>query len=289
MSTVIMFPGQGSQSIGMGNDLWELFPEMVEKANQILGYDIVELCLNGESEKLDRTDYAQAAIYVVNAMVYRRWHAVYEQPSLVLGHSIGQYNAMLAAEMFTFSDGLKMVKKRGELMVQQEGGAMAAVMKISANEVKDILAQSDYTDTVDIANYNSEFQTVISGDEKSIEGITGLLQMYDAFVVRLNTSGAFHSRFMAQAKKSFEAYLSGFSFAQPQLPLLCNVTARSIQSPQLALAEHLTNPVLWADSIWRVLEEYPEAEFVECGSGKTLTNILRFNRKEFAENFVEAS
>ncbi|MCG7536678.1 acyltransferase domain-containing protein [Pseudoalteromonas sp. OOF1S-7] len=280
MDKVLFFPGQGSQEVGMGAEMWDTAPEIADIAHEVLGYDLKSLCLHGPAEQLNKTDFAQAAIYTVNHLHLLQWQSSNDEPSAVLGHSIGQYNAMVAASVISFKDGLKLVKKRGELMARQAGGAMCAVMKLNRAEIEAALAAIPASEHIDFANYNSALQTVLSGPAQALEEVAAHLGESGAFVVKLNTSGAFHSKQMAEAKTEFAKFLSQFAFASPLIPLVCNVTAQPINHIATALADHLTHPVCWSDSIGYVFKHFPDAEFVECGHGKTLTNILRYNKKE---------
>jgi malonyl CoA-acyl carrier protein transacylase len=280
MTQVVVFPGQGSQSAGMGKGLWNKYPKYVDIANEILGYDLPDLCLNGSEVQLNKTQNAQAAIYVVNVLNYLDWRENNGPPDIVLGHSIGQYSAMFAAEMISYSEGLELVKYRGEFMGRYQDGAMAAVMRIPAWELKVKLRNIDVGEQIDIANYNSEYQTVIAGPSEAVDEVIREFEQDDIYAVRLKTSGAFHSRYMAEARSEFQAKLMNYVFRSPVTRLFCNVTAADIKSPQQTLANHLVSPVNWMQAIYNILDIDEEADFVECGSGRTLTNILRYNRKE---------
>jgi malonyl CoA-acyl carrier protein transacylase len=287
MTKAVIFPGQGSQEIGMGRVLFEKYAEHIAIANKIIGRDICKICLDGPEEDLNNTANAQAAIYLCNALSYMEWRESNNRPDYVLGHSIGQYNAMLAAKMISFEEGLRLVKLRGDLMGQQNGGAMAAVMKISSIELIDALAGHKLGSQVDIANYNSEYQTVISLEETIINDVLEYLKSKDAFPVRLRTSGAFHSRHMQAVKTTFEQTLQEINFSTASTKLICNLTADYIKNPKASLAEHLVSPVKWSQSIYKILEVNPNAEFYECGWGKTLSNILRFNKREFLQKHMK--
>jgi trans-AT polyketide synthase/acyltransferase/oxidoreductase domain-containing protein len=211
---------------------------------------------------------------------YLDWRENNGPPDIVLGHSIGQYSAMFAAEMISYSEGLELVKYRGEFMGRYQDGAMAAVMRIPAWELKVKLRNIDVGEQIDIANYNSEYQTVIAGPSEAVDEVIREFEQDDIYAVRLKTSGAFHSRYMAEARSEFQAKLMNYVFRSPVTRLFCNVTAADIKSPQQTLANHLVSPVNWMQAIYNILDIDEEADFVECGSGRTLTNILRYNRKE---------
>ena len=162
-----MFPGQGSQARGMGGSLFDEFPELTDKADKILGYSIKELCLEDPRKELKNTQFTQPALYVVNALsYYKRIQETGETPDYVAGHSLGEFNALLAAECFDFETGLKLVKKRGELMSQATDGAMAAILNANREQVETLLKENGFKN-VDIANYNAPLQIVISGPTRS--------------------------------------------------------------------------------------------------------------------------
>jgi malonyl CoA-acyl carrier protein transacylase len=285
MMHVVVFPGQGSQSVGMGDGLWKRYSKYADISNEILGFKLSDLCLNGPEEVLNNTQNAQVAIYVVNAMTYFDWQENHGEPDIVLGHSVGQYNAMQASGMLSFEEGLELVKCRGELMGRYQTGAMAAVLLISAGELKSRLLRIDVGEQIDIANYNSEYQTVIAGPSEAIDKVIQELQKDNVYAVRLKTSGAFHSRYMVNAMEEFQLKLLNYAFNSPVIRLLCNVTAEDINSPKHALAKHLISPVRWMETIYNILDIDKDADFVECGSGRTLTNILRYNKKEYIYRF----
>jgi len=167
MSTAFLFPGQGSQSSGMGTDLFPIFPELVEEANQVLGYSIEELCLAEDSSDLNLTNFTQPALYVVSCLSAKLKIQEGTLPSHAAGHSVGEFAALYSAGAFSFRDGLEMVAKRGEIMTKVSGGGMAAVIGLDSDSIKRVLL-SEGADQIDLANYNSPGQIVISGDESQI-------------------------------------------------------------------------------------------------------------------------
>src|SRR4051794_7183580 len=168
--TAILFPGQGSQFKGMGKSLFPRFRKMAAEASEILGYSIEELCLKDSESKLGRTQYTQPALYVVNAMGYAQWledNPARTPPVFAAGHSLGEYNALLAANVFDFQTGLKLVRKRGELMAAAGGGTMAAIIGTPVQTVRELLAKNGLTE-IDFANYNTPTQIVIAGSQAAI-------------------------------------------------------------------------------------------------------------------------
>lgn len=276
-----MFPGQGSQAKGMGGSLFDEFPELIEKADKILGYSIKELCLEDPRRELSKTQFTQPALYVVNALsYYKNVQDTGIKPEYVAGHSLGEFNALLAAECFDFEAGLKLVKKRGELMAQAEGGAMAAILNASKSEIIEILQKNGLTN-IDLANYNSPLQIVISGAIEEIGAAQSLFAYGNVMYYPLNTSGAFHSRFMLPAKEKFEQYIKRFKLNDPVIPVLSNVTAKLYESEQIFnnLSQQIASTVLWSDGIQYLMsiarDAGTEMEFVEIGFGDVLTKMIK--------------
>ncbi len=275
--TAYVFPGQGSQSRGMGELLFPLFPDLIEKANKILGYSIITLCLDNHDEKLNQTQYTQPALYVVNALTYlKKIQKAHQEPDYVAGHSLGEYNALLAANVFDFETGLELVKKRGQLMSEATNGCMAAIVGLKNNHVQTILEQEHLTD-ISIANDNSFTQVVISGPQNAIAISQPLFEKAGATLFKpLKVSGAFHSRYMQNAKQSFRDFLKSFTFSAPTIPVIANVNARAYQYHEICyhLTQQITSPVQWT-SIVRYLLEKGEKDFSEIGPGTVLTGMIR--------------
>lgn len=271
-----LFPGQGSQIKGMGGGLFSQFPETVAKANAILGYSVETLCLEDPEQKLNQTQYTQPALYVVNALsYYKKTIETGKAPSFAAGHSLGEYNALLAAGVFDFETGLKLVKKRGELMSQAVDGGMAAIIGLQEDVIKTTLRQSGLQNVV-IANYNTHLQMVISGKAADIAKAQIILEQAGAsIVVPLKVSGAFHSPYMSLAQKEFEVFLNGFHFSAPSVPVIANSTARPYQIDTLLqnLAQQIVSPVRWKETVQYLMEQN-EIEFEELGSGTVLTGLL---------------
>ncbi len=273
--SVYMFPGQGSQVKGMGAELFEQFPELTATASDILGYSIQDLCLKDSHKQLNNTRYTQPALFVVNALSYRqRYHDTSPQADYLVGHSLGEYNALEASGAIRFEDGLKLVKKRGELMSEAPAGAMAAVIGPSETDVKQILQTNGLT-SIDIANLNSPTQTILSGLKEDIIRAASFFETNGTRYTPLNTSGAFHSRYLEAARKEFEAYLKEFTFSPLSIPVIANIDACPYQAERIAayLADQITHPVQWTKSIQYLLSA-GEAHFEEPGVGNVLTKLL---------------
>jgi malonyl CoA-acyl carrier protein transacylase len=276
-SLIFLFPGQGSQTKGMGGALFDRFPEITTAANETLGYSIKELCLDDPRGTLGQTQYTQPALYTVNALTCLSLREeLGRAPDFVAGHSLGEYNALFAAGTFDFATGLRLVRKRGELMAQAMGGGMAAVIGLTRDQIRDVLLLSGNTD-VSIANLNSPSQIVISGAKDAIQDIQPLFEEAGArLFLPLPVSGAFHSRFMEPARKQFESYVGSFRLAEPSIPVVSNVEALPYPpgSVPSLLARQITSPVRWAESMQYLLRQ-PNPTFKEAGPGTTLQSLLR--------------
>ena len=277
MSLAFLFPGQGSQSVGMGADLFERFSDLVCEADELLGYSLRSLCLDDPDVKLGRTEYTQPALYVVS---YLHALSLIEdglRPSLSAGHSVGEFAALASAGSIGFADGLQMVAKRGEIMSQVEGGGMAAVIGLDAEVIRETLSSVSLLD-IDLANFNSPGQIVVSGPAEQIEKIIAPLKEAGAkLVVPLKVSGAFHSRMMEQPALQFQEFLGNFSFSQPQIPVYSNVEAQPYSDAETIpsiLVRQIHSPVRWTETIIKMRESGAQ-EFQECGPGNVLTKLLR--------------
>ena len=277
MSTAFLFPGQGSQTVGMGDDLFAQFPEEVAEANEILGYSLSDLCINGPEEQLGQTQFTQPALYLVSYLHAQAITKDEGKPAMAAGHSVGEFAALAFAGAVTFSDGLKMVAKRGEIMSQVSGGGMAAVIALEASRIQEVFASNGFTG-IDLANFNSPGQIVISGPAAEIaESLAPLKEAGATLVVPLKVSGAFHSRMMEEPAQKFGEFLKDFSFLETSIPVYANVTAvpyPDSSSISETLVSQIHSPVRWSDSILAMRSAGADS-FQECGPGKVLTKLLR--------------
>ena len=274
--SVWMFPGQGSQHVGMGAELFARYPDWVQQADATLGYSIQQLCLHDSKQQLDQTQYTQPALYVVNAMAHRQHAQTHAPAQWLLGHSLGEYNALLAAGVFDFVTGLQLVQQRGALMSQQQGGSMAVCLGLSQQDVQQALQQAKLDD-IDVTNINTPQQIVIAGPKKSVaDGCDVLTQAGAKRVVPLAVSGAFHSRYMQPAQQKFTSYIKNFTFTPPKIPVIANITALPYEADSIhsTLVQQIVKPVRWADSINFVLRQGQD-HFEELGPGKVLSGLLR--------------
>ena len=280
MALTCVFPGQGSQYKGMGDGLFQRFPGITDQANEVLGYSVENLCLKDPDKKLSFTQYTQPALYTVNALQYFSFlEDTGLAPSYVAGHSLGEFNALLAAGAYDFSTGLKLVKKRGELMSAASQGAMAAVLGIAIERVRELINEAGL-EQLQIANINSPTQTIISGKLESVERAADIFTPLGVKFVRLNVSAAFHSVLMKDAKRIFMEFIKEKSFKDLQLDVISNLTARPYPQKdyQNLIIDQITGTVNWYESIsW--LQRDEEMRFIEVGPGQVLTKLLREIRK----------
>jgi malonyl CoA-acyl carrier protein transacylase len=277
MTIIYVFPGQGSQSIGMGKELFPRYSHLLRQADALLGYSVAELCLSGPPERLSDTRFTQPALYVINALSYLETvRQTGVLPDFVAGHSLGEYSALFAAGAFDFLTGLELVQRRGELMAAAKGGGMAAVIGLSPERLQAVLARQNLT-SLDIANFNSPQQTVISGPTQDIQLAKPLLEREGArTVVPLKVSAAFHSRYMRDAAASFSRFLAGYQFAELKIPVISNVEAAPYEDARIAetLVRQLSSPVRWLESVEFLLKQ-PKPELREVGPGQVLTGLTR--------------
>ncbi|MEU7423488.1 ACP S-malonyltransferase [Streptomyces sp. NPDC040750] len=246
-----LFAGQGAQRVGMGKRLFDRFPEYEAVADRVLGESVRALCLDDPDGRLNRTRWTQPALYVVNALACAAALAEEPGPDLLAGHSLGEYNALLAAGCFDFETGLRIVRRRGELMGEADGGAMLAVVGLAPDAVRALLDRCGAED-VDLANLNTATQVVVAGPARSMDVVrTAVRATPGARCVPLATSGAFHSRHMRAAQQRFAAFLDTVEFHPPRIPVIANVTGRPYPPDDVAglLARQIAAPVRWHESL----------------------------------------
>lgn len=271
--TAWVFPGQGSQAIGMGVDIVDLSiaKAKFEQAEQILGWSVLEICQNQE-EKLSRTLYTQPCLYVVESILADLMRDKGHQPDLVAGHSLGEYVALYVAGVFDFEAGLRLVKHRGELMESAAGGMMAALMGFDREQLEQQI--QEIPDVV-LANDNSSAQVVISGTPTAVQ--TVLERVKTKRAVPLKVSGAFHSPLMAPAAVEFQELLESVSFQSAQVPVLSNVEPVPSQDASVLkerLSRQMTGGVRWREISLRLPEE-GILNVVEIGPGNVLTGLIK--------------
>jgi [acyl-carrier-protein] S-malonyltransferase len=281
----LLFPGQGSQLVGMGRDLADAYPEArrtFEEADDVLGTSLSRIMWEGPEDELTLTSNAQPAILTHSIAAYRVVGNRLGDVSLAAGHSLGEFSAYVAAGALSFADGVRTVRRRGELM-QQSGqerpGTMAALLGLDDAEVENVCRDASAQGGECVAaNYNSPGQLVISGDVETVERAMDLAKKAGAKrAVRLNVSGAFHSPLMSVAENGLQQQLDSVSLADPAFAVVSNVTAQPVRAAVEArrlLVAQLTSPVRWTASM-RAMVEQGITRWFEIGPGNVLTGLLR--------------
>ena len=277
-----VFPGQASQYVGMGKELFDNYEEsrrVFEKADQTLGFPISRLCFEGPEEGLQLTPNTQPAILTTSIAVWIMLKHAGVKPDYVAGHSLGEYSALIAAESLSFEDAVSLVRKRGQYMqeaVPVGEGSMAAIIALERAKVENICQQVG--DGVQPANYNSPVQVVISGTRQGVDKAMELaLQGGAKRATLLPVSAPFHSRLMLPAQEKLKVDIERTMFHSLLIPLVTNVDARVIHTPQEAmdsLIRQVTSPVKWEDSIRHIIG-HGVSTFVEVGPSKVLSNLIK--------------
>ena len=277
--TVWIFPGQGSQAVGMGLDLSEVGKDKFAKAEQILGWSILEKSQTDATE-LSKTQFTQPSLYVISAILADVLKAKDAKPDAVTGHSLGEYSALYAAGVVDFATGLELVRLRSLLMSEASGGAMTALIGFDRNALESAIAQ---TENVILANDNSADQAVISGTETAVKSIVEQVKTKRA--IPLAVSGAFHSPLMAAAAAKFAVILEQTIFNEAEIPVISNVepndATTSGQVLRDRLVQQMTSPVRWRE-ICLYLAEQGFVQAIEVGSGKVLTGLVKRNAPSLA-------
>ena len=283
-----VFPGQGSQEVGMGKAVVESYPEarkLFEQADEILGFSLSRLCFEGPSDELNDTINTQPALLVTSiaALEVLRGEGYAVQPKFVAGHSMGEYSAYVAAGALSFADGVRLVRERGRLMKkagEMSPGSMAAIIRLSDELVADICQQvaDSGVGILQVANYNSPGQVVISGENAAVDkGVELALAAKARKAVKLPVSIAAHSELMRVVADEFRQAVDSMPLNLPEIPVVANITARPLESLEAIRAEmegQLTSSVRWTDSIQYMIDQ-GVTEFVEIGSKNVLTGLIR--------------
>lgn len=278
-----MFPGQGSQTVGMGSDIYQHFPaieKLYENANKILNKNLKSIMFEGPKDVLTETENAQPALLLSSIAIHTLLIEEEIQPIMTVGHSLGEYSALVAAGALALDDALSLVHTRGKLMEKafpKGQGTMAAVLGLSEKEIQQVLDEIS-NEVVDLANINCPGQIVISGSVEGIEKATGKLKDKGARrVLPLNVSGPFHSRLMKPANQEFADHLNNVKLNDASIPVYANVTAAPMSDKSLiqdSLVKQLYSPVQFEKSILNMLKEDIDA-FVEVGTGKVLCGLVK--------------
>ena len=275
-----LFPGQGSQAVGMGKDLYDNCDGakvVFDTADKVLGKSITTLCFEGPEENLKQTVNTQPCIVTMSIAALEALKSQCDiKPSYTAGHSLGEYCAMYAAGVMSLETTLKAIQKRADLMGSTKGGAMAAVLNATEDALKESLAEASKIGYVDVANYNSPAQVVITGDEAAVAKAGELLLAKGARrVVPLAVSGAFHSKFMENAGHEFEKFAAELDLNDAEIPVMTNVDASATTSSadfRVKMPKQIYSSVHWTQTIQKMVEDGVEI-FVEIGPGKVLAGL----------------
>jgi [acyl-carrier-protein] S-malonyltransferase len=279
-----LFPGQGSQKVGMGRDLVDLWPELktryFEAADEILGMPLSRLCFEGDEEELRRTENAQPAIVLVSVAILDVLRSAGFEPSAAAGHSLGEYSALVCAGALDFADALLLVRRRGELMARvntSTPGMMAALIGLDPDRVEDLCARAaaETEGVVEPANYNEPGQTVVSGEEKPVTRAMELAREAGARVVPLRVGAPFHCSMMSGLEEEFGAALDAVTISAPRLPVIANISATPvITAAQVrnALLRQIASPVRWTETMRYLMADGVDT-FVEAGPGRALSGF----------------
>lgn len=293
-TTAALFPGQGSQSLGMGADIaceYEIARDTFAQADEILGYSLSEICWHGPAAALDQTANTQPALYVTSLAIWRVLRDLLPaaQPAWMAGHSLGELSALTAAGALDFAAGLRLVRARGSLMQragESQPGAMAAVLGLEMAVVRDLCSAvaQETGGTVVLANDNCPGQAVVSGDVPAVEKLIDAARAAGARrALRLAVSVAAHSPLMSAAQADFHDAVQATEFNSPAIPIIGNVSAQPLNTTDQIRAElhqQLTQPVRWTESMTALLDAGAQT-FVEIGAGKVLTGLMRrINRQK---------
>ncbi len=281
--TAYLFPGQGSQAVGMGLDFYQeldVVRELFDMVEDISRIHISTLCFKGPFEDLTETVNLQPAITVINLACFTAMEKAGLEPTISAGHSLGEYSALCASGIVSREDTFRLVFKRGELMHREatrNKGAMHAIIGLPINIVEELVAEVQKGGIVAVANHNTELQIVITGAPGSVNRVSDLAVSQGAKVIPLKVSGAWHSELIQGAQDEFQDVIESMGFNTPEIPMVFNVTAdveSDTKEIKSIMARQFCSPVKWYDSMCRLMAENIEI-FVEVGPGRVLAGLLK--------------
>lgn len=288
MNIALVFPGQGSQSVGMGKDLYdkyEVCKNIFDKADKTLNLPLANFCFNGPEELLRQTEITQPSIVTMSYACFKLFETLNISYKAVAGHSVGEYAALAASKTLSFEEVLLLVRKRGELMSvsSDKKSAMAAIVGLDIKQVELICREASYLGAVVVANINTPEQIVISGEDLAVdEAINLSLASGAKRGKKLSVAGAFHSPLMQNAKEKLGEEIDKYNFKNLAVPIVCNVSAEYINSPEKIkyfIKEQITSKVLWVDIINNMMKNGIDT-FIEIGPGKVLSGLVKKISKE---------
>ncbi|PIQ28247.1 [acyl-carrier-protein] S-malonyltransferase [bacterium (Candidatus Blackallbacteria) CG17_big_fil_post_rev_8_21_14_2_50_48_46] len=279
----LVFPGQGSQALGMGQSYskFPVYQQIMAQSEAILGFPFKQILAEGPLETLTRTEFAQPALFAVGYGIFKVLETEFDVlPQAVAGHSLGEYTALAAAEVLGFEAALQLVALRGQLMqaaCEQNPGAMVAVVKAELPQIETLLADPRWQNQVGIGNYNSPGQCVLSGEKAALEALAAEIRMQKwGRAVPLKVSGAFHSPLMSEAQKRLSQAIEALSFQPARFPVVTNLDGEMTTEPEAfrqKLLTHLLSPVRWEASV-RSLAQFSSL-MLEAGPGSVLSGLIR--------------
>ena len=293
----VVFAGQGAQTVGMGKDLAEAYPDcraLFSRADDILGYKLSEICFDGPTEELTKSNHCQPAIFVTSIACYKALCLAEGDPGFkaAAGLSLGEWSALHMAGALSFEDALRVLEARGRFMqeaCEERDGTMVSVIGLPAGKVREIAEQAG----VEVANLNSEAQTVLSGERSSVESAAKIAEEAGAKrAIILNVAGAFHSSLMQSAATRLGEVLAGVQISAPKIPVVANVTGLphgTADDIRRNMVKQVTGSVQWLSCIQWLMDS-GVAEYVECGPGRVLSGLIkRIDKEAVLHNIQDVS